>query len=460
MYKIGVIGMNDNINQTSDNNRVGTSQEGINPIGDNSQDNSINVAQNNFQNSLSKASNKNDNRFKYVVINAQGKKTTGYIDGENVEEVRSYLLNEGYQVLSVTPQSKFLSTNIGGVTLSYSKIAFILTQLSTYLKAGIPLIDSVKILEKQSVNPSQKRIFANITYQLVKGESFSNALASQGKVFPQLLINMVRTSEMTGDLPSILDDMVDYYTTIDRTRKQAISAMTYPIIIFIFSIMVITFILTYIIPEFVQLFEANNATIPPLTQFVLGASNFITSNALFIIIVLVAVIITYTLAFKFVQPFRKFMQSLMMRIPIIGSIIIYKETAMFTKTFASLLNHSVFITDSMAILSTVSSNEVYKKIISDSLDYLARGAKISDSFKGKWAFPVVAYEMLVTGENTGRLPMMMDYVAKYYEDLHANYVKRINTFIEPLMIIFLAVIVGVVVLSVVVPMFSFYGQIA
>lgn len=449
--------MNDNLNQ---NNQVDNNQENINPVVDDNQNNTIEGAQKGFQTSLAQASNKSYNRFKYVVINAQGKKSTGYIDGENVEEVRAYLLNEGYQVLSVTPQSKFLSTNIGGSTLSYSKIAFILTQLSTYLKAGIPLIDSVKILEKQSVNASQKRIFANITYQLVKGESFSNALASQGKVFPKLLINMVRTSEMTGDLPSILDDMVDYYTTIDRTRKQAISAMTYPIIIFVFSIMVITFILTYIIPEFVQLFEANNATIPPLTKFVLGASGFITSNAIPIIIVLVAAIVIYSLAFKFVQPFRKFMQSLMMHIPIMGNIIIYKETAMFTKTFASLLNHSVFITDSMAILSTVSSNEVYKKIINDSLDYLARGAKISDSFKGKWAFPVVAYEMLVTGENTGRLPMMMDYVAKYYEDLHANSVKKINTFIEPVMIIFLAVIVGVVVLSVVVPMFSFYGQIA
>lgn len=457
MYKIGVVYMNDNLNQ---NNQVDNNQENINPVVDDNQNNTIEGAQKGFQTSLAQASNKSYNRFKYVAINAQGKKGTGYIDGENVEEVRAYLLNEGYQVLSVTPQSKFLSTNIGGSTLSYSKIAFILTQLSTYLKAGIPLIDSVKILEKQSVNASQKRIFANITYQLVKGESFSNALASQGKVFPKLLINMVRTSEMTGDLPSILDDMVDYYTTIDRTRKQAISAMTYPIIIFVFSIMVITFILTYIIPEFVQLFEANNATIPPLTKFVLGASGFITSNAIPIIIVLVAVIVIYSLAFKFIQPFRKFMQSLMMHIPIMGNIIIYKETAMFTKTFASLLNHSVFITDSMAILSTVSSNEVYKKIINDSLDYLARGAKISDSFKGKWAFPVVAYEMLVTGENTGRLPMMMDYVAKYYEDLHANSVKKINTFIEPVMIIFLAVIVGVVVLSVVVPMFSFYGQIA
>ena len=398
--------------------------------------------------------------FKYEIINEAGKKVRGTINGTSVEEVRSYLENEGYQVKSVSVQSKLFSTSFGGNKLKDAELAFLLTQLSTYLKAGIPLIDSVKILEKQSVKRTQKKIFANITYELVRGENFSNALAAQGKAFPKLLINMVRTAEMTGDLPSILDDMVEYYTVMDRTRKQAISAMTYPIIIFIFSIMVITFILTYIIPEFVGLFEQNKAEIPTITKIVLGASDFITANALFICLGIGLVILIYTLLFKFVKPFRAMMQWIMMHLPIIGDMMIYKETAMFTKTFASLLNHSVFITDSMAILSTVSSNEIFKSIINDSLDYLSRGAKISDSFKGKWAFPVVAYEMLVTGENTGRLPMMMDYVAKYYEDLHANYVKRVNTFIEPIMIIFLALIVGVVVLSVIIPMFSFYGQVA
>lgn len=398
--------------------------------------------------------------FKYEIINEAGKKVRGTINGTSVEEVRSYLENEGYQVKSVSVQSKLFSTSFGGNKLKDAELAFLLTQLSTYLKAGIPLIDSVKILEKQSVKRTQKKIFANITYELVRGENFSNALAAQGKAFPKLLINMVRTAEMTGDLPSILDDMVEYYTVMDRTRKQAISAMTYPIIIFIFSIMVITFILTYIIPEFVGLFEQNKAEIPTITKIVLGASDFITANALFICLGIGLVILIYTLLFKFVKPFRAMMQWIMMHLPIIGDMMIYKETAMFTKTFASLLNHSVFITDSMAILSTVSSNEIFKSIINDSLDYLSKGAKISDSFKGKWAFPVVAYEMLVTGENTGRLPMMMDYVAKYYEDLHANYVKRVNTFIEPIMIIFLALIVGVVVLSVIIPMFSFYGQVA
>ncbi len=399
-------------------------------------------------------------KFKYVAINQQQMKVSGYLDAYNRDEVVRYLQNENYQIIKVEPQNSFLTMEIGGGSkLKHSDLSFILTQLSTYLKAGIPLIDSIKILEKQSVKKDQRRIFSNITYELIKGESFSNALAAQGKVFPELLVNMVKTSELTGDLPEILDDMAEYYTTIDRTRKAAISAMTYPTIIFIFSIMVITFILIYIIPQFESMFTQNNATVPGITTFVLNTSHFITSNALYIIIGIILFILIYSLSFKHIKGFRKFMQSLFMRIPVVGNIIIYKEVAMFTKTFSSLLAHNVFITDSMKILSTVSTNEVYKDIIKESLDYLAKGAKISDSFKGKWAFPIVAYEMLVTGENTGRLALMMDYVAKYYEDLHANMIKRLNTFIEPLMIVFLALIVGTVVLSVIIPMFSFYSQI-
>lgn len=400
-------------------------------------------------------------KFKFVAVNEQNKKVKGYLDAYNRDEVIRYLQQENYKIISVDPQNSILSMEIGGGgKLNYSELSFILTQLSTYLKAGIPLIDSVKILEKQSVKASQKRVFGNITYELIKGESFSNALASQGKVFPDLLVNMVKTAELTGDLPEILDDMSEYYTTIDRTRKAAVSAMTYPVIILIFSLMVITFIIVYIIPQFESMFNQNGAKIPGITRFVLNTSNFITNNALALVLGIIGVLLAYSLCFKYVKPFRKFMQSLFMKIPVVGNIIIYKEVSMFTKTFASLLNHNVFITDSMKILSTVSTNEIYKDIIKDSLNYLARGAKISDSFKGKWAFPIVAYEMLVTGENTGRLALMMDYVARYYQDLHANMVKRINTFIEPVMIIFLALIVGTVVLSVIKPMFSLYNTLA
>ena len=399
-------------------------------------------------------------KFSYEILNSQGLKEKGYINGFSKEEVERFLLQGENEILKLNEANAFLTLTIGGDKLKYSELAFILTQLSTYLKAGISLIDSVKILTKQSQKPEQKRIFSNIALELLKGGTFSGALENQGSTFPKLLINMIKTAEATGDLASILDDMADYYTAIDRTRKAAVSAMTYPIFIMIFAFAVIIFILAYVIPEFTSLFEQNNAKIPALTQVVLNASDFLTNNAIFLLGGLLIVIVGFFICFKKIKGFRKTMQSLYMKIPVVGNIMIYKEVAMFTKTFASLLYHNVFITDSINILNNISNNEVYKEYIEESLNYLQKGDKISEAFKGKWAFPIVAYEMLVTGENTGKLNVMMDYVGKYYDDLHSNYVKRLNTFIEPLMIIFLAVVVGVVVLSVIIPMFSFYSQIA
>lgn len=398
-------------------------------------------------------------KYKYRVENQKGKKFYGYLDAYNQAEVISYLENEGYKIIKIEAQNSVLNMQIGSGKLSYSELSFLLTQLSTYLKAGIPLIDSVRILEKQSVKAEKKRIYSNIIYELSKGESFSSALASQGSAFPLLLINMVRTAELTGDLPEILDDMRDYYEAIDKTRKAAISSMIYPSILFVFAICVLVFILAYVIPSFVSLFNQQNVELPAITKIVLATSGFLTAHKFIIIGVLVGLVVGYILLFKYVKGFRKTMQTIAMKLPGFGKIIIYREVAMFTKTFASLLNHNVFITDSMTILSSVSNNEVFKDIINESLEYLAKGAKISDAFEDKWAFPIVAYEMLVTGENTGRLPMMMSYVADYYQDLHANLVKRINTFIEPLLIIFIAIIVGIIVVSVVIPMFGMYDAV-
>jgi type IV pilus assembly protein PilC len=130
---------------------------------------------------------------------------------------------------------------------------------------------------------------------------------------------------------------------------------------------------------------------------------------------------------------------------------------MFTKTFGSLLSHNVFITDSMEVLSKITNNEIYKMLIFDTITNLARGESISNSFKNHWAFPVVAYEMLLTGEKTGQLGEMMNKVANYYQVQHKNSVTQIKTFIEPIMIVFLTVIVGAILLSVILPMFSMYS---
>ena len=397
--------------------------------------------------------------YRYKAKNEAGKKIQGTIEGEGIEEIRAFLTNEGYQIISLTPRSALdVDINIGG-GFKAADLSFTLTQLSTYIKAGIPLIDSVRILEKQAEKPEHRKVYQEIIYQLLKGENLSDAMESQKDKFPKLLVNMVRTAELTGDLTSVLDDMADYYTSKEETRKQMISAMTYPVIVLCIAIAVLIFILVSIVPSFVEMYETNDAEMPSLTIFIMNVSDFLVHNYIFIILGIVFVVGLIIFLYKKVKGFRKAIQTLMMHIPVMSKIIIYNEVYNFTKTFASLLNHGVFITDSMEILSKITNNEVYKSMINKSILNLNKGASVSDAFKGSWAFPVAAYEMIVTGENTGQLGMMMEKVANYYQSLHKNLIKQMQSLMEPLMIGLLAFIVGIILLSVVMPMFDIYGKI-
>ena len=400
--------------------------------------------------------------FNYQVKNEMGKVIKSSFDAKNIDEVEAFLTNEGYEIIKIEPKKKFsldMNLSILPVRFKSGELSFALTQLSTYIKAGIPLVDSVRILAKQTENVSKKKVYEKIIYDLVAGESFSTALENQEDVFPRLLINMVKASEMTGDLPTTLDEMSDYYTSIDQTKKQMITALTYPLIIFVVSIIVVFFCLIYIVPSFVKMYSETDAGLPGITVFTINASNFLSTYYIPILAVFAIIVVAFIMMYRNIKAFRKTVQVILMKTPVIGKIIIYSEVSMFTRTFAQLLNHSVHITDSMIILSKISNNEVYKEIIMDTIETLSKGGKISESFKGHWAFPIVAYEMLVTGESTGKLGEMMGKVADHYSDLHKNAISSVKSLIEPITIIFLAITVGFILLSIIIPMFDIYGAV-
>ena len=400
--------------------------------------------------------------YKYVAKNGEtGKVETGMFAAFSKLDVHSFLLAEGYEVYEITPQKNISKTfTLFTAKFTASELDFFLTQLSTFLKSGITLVESIKILSKQCKKKGQQNIYKSLIYELTMGENFSEALQKQGNIFPRLLINMIKTSELTGDLPETLDDMADYYREIEKTRKQMMSALTYPLVVLVFAIAVLVYIMVLVVPEFVDIYGSLGTTLPPITIAILNVSNFLKKNLLMLGIGLSIFIIIFIILFKTIKVFKTVVQTILMNMPIIGKIIIYNEITMFTKTFASLLNHNVYITDCMEVLSKITNNEVYKMLIFDTITNLARGEAISNSFKNHWAFPVIAYEMILTGEKTGQLGPMMDKVANYYQEQHKNAVNQIKAFIEPVMIIILAVIVGVVLLSVVLPMFDMYQQIS
>ena len=217
--------------------------------------------------------------------------------------------------------------------------------------------------------------------------------------------------------------------------------------------------LTYLVPQFSAMFEENGAQMPALTLAILAASDFIREKWYIILLVVVAFVFIFIQLYKRSQKFRETIQVMVMHMPIFKDIVIYNEIANFTKTFASLLNHGVFITDSMEILSKITNNEIYKKIINKTLENLGKGDSISTAFRGEWAIPVVAYEMIVTGETTGQLGSMMEKVAEHFQMLHKNIIDQMKSLVEPILICFLAVVVGIILLSIIQPMFSIYSQV-
>lgn len=401
----------------------------------------------------------------YKVKDKNGKISKGKFTGFSKLDVNSFLLNEGYEVYSIE-NNKWIDFIYGESAFISKKwnnkdLIFWLTQLSTYIKSGIPLAESIKILMNQMGKDKSKKVtMQSIAYELTMGNTFSGALEKQAGIFPPLLINMLKAAEATGELEETLDDMANYYSEMESTRKQMISAMTYPTIIMIFALGVVVFIIMYVLPKFRSIYDSSNITITGITAFLLNFSDFLKKYIGFIILIIMIVVLVFYFAYKKIKAFRRTVQVIMMKLPVIGNIIIYNEITIFTKTFASLLKNNVFITESIDILSKITNNEIYKEIMFDTINNIAKGDRISKSFKDHWAVPDVAYYMIVTGESTGELAQMLSRVSTYYQEQHRSLINSLKSLLEPIVIAVLAIVVGGILLSVIVPMFQMYEQIS
>lgn len=402
--------------------------------------------------------------YRYLARNKDGKLVKGYFAALSRLDVYSYLIDEGMTVYEIVTNwaINFFHTESSSIKkkMKNKDLVFWLAQLSTYIKAGIPLTDAVKVLAEQDKRKKYKSVYDAVIYELTMGETFSEALNKQGNVFPALLVNMIKSAEMIGNIEGTLDEMSAYYQEVEDTKRAVISALAYPCIVLIFAIAIVVFMLVYIVPQFVDVYESMNAELNPVTIITLNISAFLQNEYMKIIEVILAVVVIYTYLYKKVKAFRAMMQHIFMKLPVIGNLIIYKEISLFARTFATLNKNNVLLTDSIDILGKITSNEIYKGIMYRTINNLLKGEKMSETFKDNWAVPQVAYYMILTGESTGELAAMLDKVGDYYQKLQKNSVNMLKTFIEPIMIIFLALIVGFILIAIVVPMFGMYSKIS
>lgn len=335
--------------------------------------------------------------------------------------------------------------------VSKQDLVFFLSQFYNLLNAGLSIIESLKIIIDQSSNKYLKRYLIKVLQDIRNGSSLYGAMSRQKKVFPKLLIEMVRVGEVIGNLPKIILDLHNYYQKQTKTTSDIKSALTYPIFLILTTITVTTFLLLAVIPEFQKNFAQMGRELPFLTRFVLSFSNFLQTKFLYLLLVTFLIFIISFL-YNRKENGKRFFGKLLLKLPIFGEISRKGNLIRIARTYSTLLNNSVNAVEGLEITKNILNNQIYKDVIDKALINIQNGIPIHKAFEKHWAIDPVFVSMLTIGEETASIPELLSSIAEYYDNEMNLTIERLKKLMEPIMIVILAIVVGTIVLAILIPM--------
>ncbi|GGM27271.1 phytochrome sensor protein [Paraliobacillus quinghaiensis] len=399
------------------------------------------------------------NYYAYKAKTLDGKIKKGKISCENEKEAIKQLKDQELILFEINELNSLLHKDIYiGNPIKNKDFVIFLRQFSTLIDAGITLVETTVILEEQTQSKPLKKALQQIQNDLEEGIGLSDALAEFPRLFPELLISMIHAGEVSGNLDEILDRMAAYYEKQYQLKQKIITALTYPIVIGIVAVFITIFLLAYIVPIFTDMFLSFNQEIPPYTAAVLSISDVVQSYWWIIMIFILIIGVVVRILNR--RPNISYLFDVIkLRIPIFGMFIQKSLLARMTQTLSSLLNSSVPILQAVTITERVIDNKVIKQVLRESRDSLEKGESLATPMKKHWVFPKLITQMIVVGERTGSIDAMLKKVSDFYEQELDEASEKLKSLIEPVMIIFLALIVGAIVMAIVIPMFSLFENV-
>ncbi|WP_458412341.1 type II secretion system F family protein [Schinkia sp. CFF1] len=399
-------------------------------------------------------------QFKYTARNMTGKKQTGTIRADSRREAIMKLKDRGVRVLQIedVPETALNKEIYIGNPVKLKDFVIFLRQFSTLLKAGVTIVDSTRILSMQTESKALRKALGSVLEDLNQGIPLSECATKHKRIFPPMFINLVKAGEASGALDETLERLGDHFEKQHETKQKIQSALAYPVIVGIIAIGVVIFLLNNVVPTFADMFADFGGELPAITQFVLGASDWVQTKWWMILIIAIIIIISL-LVLKKNDSTKYYIDYATLKIPIFGKLIQKALLARMTNTLASLFASSVPILEAVSIVERVVENEVFARVLRDSRHALEQGISLTVPMRAHWVFPPLVVQMISIGEKTGALDAMLAKVASFYELEVNTATDQIKSLIEPFMIVILAVIVGTIVLSIMVPMFSIFGQI-
>jgi type IV pilus assembly protein PilC len=413
-------------------------------------------------------------KFKYTAIDANGKQKTGTVEAASQDEASSKLSASGLMPTNITSaggsatakvapkkggkKSKKASGGFGKV-IKAEELTTFTRQLATLLDAGLPLLRALEVMIRQEKNVRFQAVLEQIADQVKSGNSFSDGLAQQPKIFDRLFVNMVRAGEAGGVLDVVLARLAGFMEKALKTKKKVKAAMVYPIVVVGVAVSIVALLMVVVVPKFQAIFDdmLEGAALPGPTQFVVGVSNFMRENIVLTIILLVVGF--FASKFFLNTPVgSKMFNWLSINTPKVGDLVRKVNIARITRTFGTLLSSGVPILQSITITKDITGNKFYENALTRIHDSVRDGESLAAPMSRETVFPNMVTSMVDVGEETGELAEMLNRVADNYDEDVDNAVAGITSIIEPVMIVFLAVVVGFIVIALFLPIVEIIKQ--
>lgn len=398
--------------------------------------------------------------FRYTVIDAKGQTLSGTMEADNIDACRRIITQRGLYCMELSPASLATrSISFGKKTKFKTKeLSVFCRQFSTMLTSGIGVIKALDILYNQADQPHLKATIKKVYESVQRGQSLSASFSAQNGAFPDLMISMVESGEASGTLDSVMERLSEHFEKSVKTANKVRSAMMYPIILGCLTVVVVVILMVFVLPTFINMFETAGAELPVPTKILIAISNSLTGYWYVYIIVIASVSLIWTNYLKN-ENGRLQWDRFKTRMPAVGKLMVTILSARYARTIATLMKSGIPLLKTLEITARVLGNKFFEKHILEIREEIRKGIPLSAAMKKADIFPLMLLSMISIGEESGTLDDVLNKTATFYDEEADAAVSKLVGMLEPLMIIIMALIVGFIVVSIIMPMYGMMNSI-
>lgn len=398
--------------------------------------------------------------FEYKALNAKGQEETGILEADTAKQIRQVLREGSLTPLSVErvekrgsdKDDKGLKTRRAG-NVKPADLALITRQLATLVSSGSPLEEALGMTARQSERRSLRHVMSTVRSRVMEGHSLAAGLNTFPSVFTNMYTATVAAGEQSGHLDAVLDRLADYTESRQEIQQKMNSALVYPVILIIVSVAIVAGLLVFIVPKIVRVFESMNREVPPLTQFMINVSDFLSAYGLYVLLGLVVAYILFKQILK-IHKWKYRWHKFMLKLPIVKKLVRSANTARFARTLSILASSGVPILDAMAISSKVVENLPMRQAVEDAALKVREGMPIHKALEQSGYFPPMTVYLISSGEKSGKLDEMLERSAIQQERETDTLVASMLSLFEPLLILIMGIIVLTIVMSIMLPILN------